>query len=68
MSENVHKLRSLQDSRTGVKKEQVKTKLFKQLHVVRVFGGLLLANLISWLPVIVLSLASRDFWRSFAFS
>ena len=53
----VHKLRSLQDSRTGVKKEQVKTKLFKQLHVVRVFGGLLLANLISWLPVIVLSLA-----------
>ena len=55
----VHELRSLQDSRTGhgVNKEQVKIKLLKQLHVVRVFGGLLLANLISWLPVIVLSLA-----------
>ena len=51
------KLRSLQNSRTGVDKEQVKTKLLKELYVVRVFGGLLLANLISWLPGIVFSSA-----------
>ena len=52
------KLKSLQDFRTGIDKEQVKTKLLKELYmyVVRVFGGLVLANLISWLPGIILTL------------
>ena len=51
------KLRSLQDFRTGINKGQVKAKLLKELYVVRVFGGLLLANLISWLPGIIFTLA-----------
>ena len=55
----VYKLRSCAGS--GI--EEAKAKLRKQLHVVFVFGGFLLANLISWLPlftIIVVNLIAGD--------
>ena len=56
--------RELQNHRRTMKREIIKTKNKKQVALLRVFGTILSANVITWLPTVILAFATliRDEW------